>query len=69
MKIQQRLIRLEAQTPQPKPLVVWLDPGESQEAARKKVVSQDNQEVTFVSWLPSDSRLCHPPDEVPLKQN
>jgi len=52
MNIKQKLIRLEAQRPQAKPLVVWLNPGESHEAARKKVVLQDNRAVIFVRWLP-----------------
>lgn len=51
MNIQQRLIRLEAQTPQAKPPVVWLNPSESQEAARRKVVLQAKQAVVFVRWL------------------
>jgi hypothetical protein len=52
MNIQQRLIKLETQAPQAKPLLVWLNPGESQEAASKRVFLRDNQAVTFVRWLP-----------------
>lgn len=51
MNLQQRLTKLEDRTPEGKPVVVWVNPGETKEEARNKVVAKDNETVTFVKWL------------------
>jgi hypothetical protein len=51
MKLQDRLARLEGQTLQAQPIVVWVSSGETQEEARNKAGVKDNQTVIFVRWL------------------
>ena len=50
MNFQQRLTKLEAQTLEGQPAVVWMNPGETQEEARNKAGIKDNQTVIFVKW-------------------
>ena len=50
MNLQQRLTKLEEQTLEGQPAVVWMNPGETQEEARNKAGVKDNQTVIFVRW-------------------
>ena len=51
MNLQQRLTKLEGRTPERLPVVVWFNPGETQEEARNKAGINDNQTAIFVRWL------------------
>ena len=51
MNLDQRLTKLEERTSERQPVVVWVNPGETQEEARNKAGIKDNQTVIFVRWL------------------
>jgi hypothetical protein len=51
MNLQQRLSKLEERTSEGQPVVIWLNPGETQEEARNKAGINDNQTAIFVRWL------------------
>lgn len=50
MNVQQRLLKLEASTQGTKLAVIWLNPGETQEDALRRVQAWSNQRVIFVTW-------------------
>jgi hypothetical protein len=51
MNLHRRLTKLEERTPKGQPVVIWLNPGETQEEARNKAGVKDNEIITFVRWL------------------
>lgn len=51
MNLQQRLTKLEERTSEGQPVVVWMNPSETQEEARNKAGVKDNEKVIFVKWL------------------
>ena len=51
MNLQQRLTKLEERTSEGQPVVVWMNPGETQEESRNKAGVKDNEKVIFVKWL------------------
>ena len=51
MNLQQRLSKLEERTSEGQPVVIWLNPGETQEEACNKAGIKDNEAVIFVKWL------------------
>jgi uncharacterized protein YheU (UPF0270 family) len=54
MNLQQRLTKLEEQTSEGRPVVVWMNPGETQEDARKKTNYNDFREILYVAWENSE---------------
>ena len=50
MNLQQRLTKLEERTSKGQPVVVWMNPGETQEEARNKAGVKGNETTIFVSW-------------------
>ena len=61
MNLQQRLTKLEELTSEGQPVVVWMNPSETQEEARNKAGVKDNQTVIFVRWLSYGERSsCEP---------
>jgi hypothetical protein len=50
MSLQQRLTKLETQTLEDQSVVIWINPGQTQEEARNKAGVKDNQAVIFVRW-------------------
>ena len=51
MNLQRRLTELEERIPEGKPVVVWVNPGETQEEASNRSGIKENQTVIFVRWL------------------
>ena len=50
MNLDQRLTKLEQRTSEGQRVMVWMNPGETQEEARNKAGIKDNQTVIFVKW-------------------
>ena len=48
MNLQQRLTKLEERTSEGQLIVVWMNPGETQEESRNKAGVKDNEKVIFV---------------------
>ena len=57
MNLQQRLSKLEERTSEGQPVVIWLNPGETQEEACNKAGIKDNEAVIFVKWLTQGARF------------
>jgi hypothetical protein len=51
MSLRQRLTKLEERTLEERPIVVWVNSGETQEESRKKVGAKENETFIFVRWL------------------
>lgn len=51
MNLRQRLAKLEERTSEGQLVVVWVNPGETQEEGRYKAGVKGNETVIFVRWL------------------
>lgn len=50
MNLQQRLTKLEGRTPERQPVVVWMNPGETQEEACRRAGFDLGYGIVFVTW-------------------
>jgi hypothetical protein len=50
MNLQQRLTKLEERTSEGQPVVVWTNPGETQEEARRSVQLPSTTQIIYVKW-------------------
>jgi hypothetical protein len=51
MSLRQRLTKLEERILEERPIVIWINSGETQEESRNKVGVKDNETFIFVRWL------------------
>jgi hypothetical protein len=50
MNLQRRLTELEERIPEGKPVVVWVNPGETQEEAKRPSQLSSTTQIIYVKW-------------------
>jgi hypothetical protein len=50
MNLDQRLTKLEERTAEGKPAVVWMNPGETQEEAKRPSQLSSTTQIIYVKW-------------------
>jgi hypothetical protein len=50
MNLDQRLTKLEERTSEGKPAVVWMNPGETQEEAKRPSQLSSTTQIIYVKW-------------------